>query len=740
MRGEGIYRVIAERKTGEGTRMDAATAPPLIPALQNDFPHIAAGVRFLNFDNPSPLVTNGPVRFFEKDFFFADASVFDVFTVPLVEGDPHVALQRPNTIVVSQEVALKYFGEGSALGKRLTVNNVLNLEVTGVTENPPENSTLQFGFLASFPTIEHWLGKPFVDNWQNNTCQSYVLLSAPVESVEPQLAGFVTRYVGESNSLKMIHLQPLHRIHLFSFQDFGLASGGDIKQVYLLAAVAAFILLISCVNYVNLSTTRLVVRSREVGVRKLIGADRLQILIQFLWEAGLVVVIAVILAVITVEISLPYLQSLFGNGLAAGFSKSWWMWLGPIAIVTAVGLFAGAYPAFVFSSLLPMRIAEGGLGTGSRRAFLRKALVVLQFAFTIALIIATWVVRDQLEFIEKKGLGFDKNSLVVAPIRDESLRQHPEALKNRLLQQPGISRVAGAALLPGGPVGRTRFLTEGQADPGTMSMLWVDQDFLGTFGIPLVAGRDFFKDRPTDASQAFILNEEAVRQIGWQSPEEAIGKYFEIPSNKKGTVIGVARDFHVASLRGRIDPLVLHLWPWLNYLVVQIDSSRSAGVLEEMKAIWGEFDPQYPFTYSFLAENFGRSYRSDEQLGRIFSLFALLAMIIACSGLFSLSASITEQRTKEIGIRRVLGASVLGVTGLLTREFAFLVLGANILAWPLASVAMNAWLQNFAFRITPGAEIFLLAGIGTFVLALSAMLIQAIKAATANPVESLRYE
>ena len=271
-------------------------------------------------------------------------------------------------------------------------------------------------------------------------------------------------------------------------------------------------------------------------------------------------------------------------------------------------------------------------------------------------------------------------------------------------------------------------------------MLWVDHDFLRTFGIPLVSGREFSADRPADASEAFILNEEALRQIGWQSPNEAIGKRFEIPGGKKGTIIGVVKDFHVASFRGRIEPLVLHLWPWLNYLVVRIDPSRGTNILGSMKQIWRRFDPKYPFTYSFLSENFEQFYRNDERLGRVFSGFALLGVILSCSGLLSLSAYMTEQRTKEIGIRKVLGASAPRVAALLSREFALLVLSANILSWPLAFVAMNAWLENFAFKVTPDAAIFLLAGGATFVLAIAPVLIQTLRAAGTNPVEALRYE
>jgi putative ABC transport system permease protein len=737
-----IYRLVAERKAAEGISQDLTMPPPLAPAMLADFPQVTQAVRFLSIDNPIPLVGNSETRFYERRLFFADPSAFRVFTIPFLQGDVQAALEKPNTVVITEEMARKYFGEKDPLGRTLSVNNYLSLEVTGVVKDFPSNSTLQPDFLVSFSTLTNWLGKDFVNSWQNNTCQIYLLLAenTSAEAVAPQLPKLIDRYLGKNSSLKKLHLQPLDRIHLYSFEDYGLTSPGDIHYVYLLSAVAVFILLVASVNSANLTTARLVFRSKEIGVRKLIGASRKQLVQQFLCEAILSTFIALAMAIALVEISIPFLDAVVGRELTGRYAADWQTWFGPIGIVFFIAFSSASYPAFLFSSLKPIDSLKGYAKAGSGRVLLRKGMVVIQFALTVTLMIGTWVVYDQLRFMQNKQLGFDKDQVVVVPIRDQNLRQNPEALKHRLLQDPGILQVGAAALLPGGPVGRTRFRAEGMTDIGTMSMLWVDHDFVTTLDLKLAAGRDFFSTYPADASEAFILNEQAVKQLGWTKPEDAIGKTFEVLGGKKGHVVGVVRDFHFVSLHSKIKPLVLHLWPWMNYLLVRIDASHVSSVLSNMGNIWREFDPDNPFTFTFLSDNFDRYYRSDKQLGQIFGSFTLLAILVACTGLLSLAAYTAEQRTKEIGVRKVLGASVPSIIGLLTREYIWLVVLANLLAWPVAYYAMNQWLQDFAYRISVGLGAFLLAGGVALLIAVLTVSYQATKAAIANPVEALRYE
>lgn len=737
-----IYRLVTERKTPSGISRDISNSPPLALALANDFPQITQSVRFLSIDNPTPLVSYGSARFYEKRLFFVDPNVFSIFTIPFLRGDFKTALEKPNSVVITEETARKYFGENNPLGKTLTLNTTINFEVTGVVQNTPLNSTVQFDFLTSFSTLSAWLGKDFVENWQNNSCQTYILLSegASSEALTPQLPGFIEKHFGKENSLKGIFLQPLNRIHLYSFPDYGLSSGGDIQYVYLLSAVAVFILLIACINVMNLTTARLVLRSREVGIRKLIGASKKQLVQQFLLETLLLTSMASLIAVALVELGLPQLSAIIGKNLAGFYAGKWNMWLGPIGIVLLVSIVCGGYPAFVLSSLNAVHSLKGLFSAGSKRIFFRKALVVFQFALTIALMIGTGVIYNQLEFMRNKPLGFDKDQVIIAPIRDQSLRQNIEPLKSRLLQRAGILQVGGAALLPGGPVGKTRFRAQGVSETGTMSMLWVDYDFVKTLNIVMVAGRDFSKDFTTDASEAFILNEEAVKRLGWSSVQDAIGKSFELTGGKKGAIIGVVKDFNFVSLHQKIEPLVMHPWPWLNYVLVRADASHFGDVLNDMKNIWTEFEPSNPFTFVFLSDNFDRYYQIDKQLGQLFSYFALLAIVVACSGLFSLAAFTMEQRTKEIGIRKVLGASVLNIVGLLSNEFVTLVLMANVIAWPVAYYAMNRWLRDFAYRVDIGMVVFVFAGVLALTIALATVSYQAIKAALSNPVEALRYE
>jgi putative ABC transport system permease protein len=737
-----IYELVAERKTAKGTSMDVVLPPPLATSLLADIPQVEHAVRLLTMDNPVPLVGNGDRRFYEKRLSFVDSSISEVFSIPAIRGDGRKALQRPNTVMITEEVARKYFGDEDALGKTLSLNGILTLEVTAVVKGFPSNSTLQADLLVSFSTLDSWLGESFVGNWQNNTCQIFLLLApnGSADLVSERLSAVIAKYLGENRSLQKIHLESLDRMHLFSSRDYGLASSGDIQTIYLLSGVALLVLLVACVNFANLTTARLVLRSKEVGVRKLIGATRGQLVQQFLCEASISMLVSLVLAIALVEISLPYLSTLIGSRISAGSASDWRSWLGPTGIVMAIGGLSTVYPASVLSSLKPLESTKGFATAGSRRILLRKIMVVFQFALTVMLLIGTWVVYDQMSFIQNKQLGLNKDQVIVVPIRNENLRQNSEPLKHRLMQNPGIQQVGAAALLPGGPVGRTRFRQEGNLIEGTMSMLWVDRDFIQTLDLKFAAGRGFSADYATDATGAFVINEQAVKQLGWEDPAEAVGKSFELTGGKKGHIIGVVRDFNFTSLHRAIEPLVIHLWPWMNYLLIRVDESRFERALSETKDVYREFDSMNPFTFAFLNDNFDRFYQSDRQLGKIFGYFGLLAMLIACSGLVSLAAFAAEQRTKEIGVRKVLGASIPGIIGLLTREYLLLVMLANLLAWPVAYYVMNRWLQDFAYRVNIGVVTFLIAGAVSVLIAMLTVSYQALRAAVANPVEALRYE
>lgn len=737
-----IYRLVLERNAAETISLNSSTPLPLAPALVNDFPQIAHAVRFLEKDNPIPLVSYDSKRFYERRFLFVDPNIFAVFTIPFVQGDPSTALQKSNVVVITEKIARKYFGQENPLGKTITFDNTINFKVTGVVKNVPPNSTIQFDFLASFSTLYNWLGKGSIDNWQNNMGRTYLLLSENIspEEIEQQLPRFIVKHLGETNPLKQIHLQQLNRIHLYSYQDYRLLSGGDIRYVYLLSAVAIFVLLIACINFINLATARSIHRSNEVGIRKVLGASKKQLVKQFLGEALFLCSLALLLAVLLSALILPHFNALTGKELSIHFHQNWKLWVSLVGIGLIVGLLSGSYPALFLSSFQPIHTLKSGSKTGMSTVIFRKALVVLQFSLTIALIIGTKIVYDQLNFMKNKRLGFDKDQVIVVPVRDQSIRKNPEPLKSRLQHYPGILEVGAAALFPGGPVGRTHFRAEGISDQGTMSMLWIDHDFIRVLGLELVAGRDFSKNFETDDTQAIILNEEAIRQLGYADPMQAIGKSFELVGSKKGTIIGVLRDFHFASLHRKIGPVVLHIWPWLNYVLVRVSTSYLPGVLDNLETVWHEFDPSHPFTFTFLDDNFDRFYQSEKQFGQVSGYFSLLAVLIACLGLFGLAAFTAEQRTKEIGIRKVLGASLTGILFLQLKEFIVLVFFANLIAWPIGYYVMSNWLQNFAYRIGIDIATFVLAGFLALGTALLTVSYQAVKAAVINPVDSLRFE
>jgi putative ABC transport system permease protein len=739
---ERIYRLLAERRTPTGTKVDATLPPPLTVTVAADVPQIQSSVRLLTMDNPIPLIANGEKRFYEKQLFFSDSTLANVFSVQALRGDLRNGLNRANTVIITEEIARKYFGADDPLGKTLNLNGIIDLEVTAVVRRFPANSSIQPDLLVSFATLEQWLGKDFTGSWQNNTCEIYVLLvpNSSAEEVSRRLTTMTTEHLGNNSPLQTVHLQPMDRIHLYSFRDFGLASSGDIQSILILTGIALLVLIVACVNFANLTTARLVLRSKEVGVRKLIGATRGQLVQQFFVEALLSITVSLLVSVAVVELSIPYLGALMGSETTTGMASEWQSWLLPLAAVFLIGVLATIYPAFVLSSLRPLETAKGFSRSGSHGVILRKAMVVVQFALTVILIVGAWVVYDQLRFVQRAQLGLNKDRVIIVPIRNQNLRQNCESLKRRLMERPGVQQVGAAALLPGGPVGRTRFRVEGSASEGTMSMLWVDKDFGPTLDLKLVAGRQFSADYATDATEGFMINEQAVKQLGWESPAAAIGMPFELVGGKKGHIVGVLKDFNFASLHRKIDPLVIHIWPWMNYILIRVDQSHPGFSTDDLKDTFNEFDPINPFTFTYLNDNFDRSYAPDRQLGQVFGSFALLAILIACSGLVSLAAFSAEQRRKEIGVRKVLGASVAGIIRLMTREYLLLVLLSNVFAWPVAYLVMSRWLQDFAYRVEIGVVSFIVPGVVSVFIAMMTVSYQAMKAATSSPVEAIQYE
>jgi putative ABC transport system permease protein len=741
-----IYRLVDGLDVDKpSSRYFALSSAPFAPTLKNEFPEVEDAVRF--FLGRRRMVSKGEKKYYEDGIIFADASLFRIFTIPLVKGNPETALESPHTIVISDSMALKYFGSEEPMSKTLKINDE-DFLVTGVMEDMPRNSHFHADIFASMITQEQipTVQERYFQNWARHEFYTYLLLreGSSAEDLQAKLPGFIKKHAAQQittilGSALSSRLQPLKSIHLHSHLQHEINPNGDIKYIYIFSVIAVFILLIACVNFMNLATARSANRSKEVGVRKVVGASRNQLVGQFLGESLLFSFLALVASFLAVKFTLPFFNSLTGKEIN-------FMELGNpvlvgsvIFILFFVGLISGGYPAIFVSRHRPANVLKGSSGTGSGRSLLRKGLVVLQFGVSIFLIIATGIVLDQLDFLRNRKLGFDKEHVVVVTIRDHSLRKNSEEVKAELMQNPHVLNATIAIGVPGGVVAgdALRLLTKEGKKTVTVRMIYTDYDYLKTMGMEIVEGRDFSKDMSTDASEAFIVNEAAVRQLNLENPLETQIEWGE----KEGKIIGVVKDFQFQSLKNEITPLFIQIWP-LNTFVfaIRISPENIPATLRFIENKWKELDPAHPFEYSFMDENFDRLYRSEEQLGQIFSVFSLLAIFIASLGLFGLSLFMAEQRTKEIGIRKVLGASAGRILVLLSKEYALLVLVANVIAWPAAYLLMQKWLQNFAYRVAVQSWIFVFSAAAAFFIALATISFQVIKAATADPVGSLRYE
>ena len=534
-------------------------------------------------------------------------------------------------------------------------------------------------------------------------------------------------------------LQPVIDIHLHSHFETEIEPNGDITYVYLFSVVAFLLLLIACVNFMNLATARSANRAREVGLRKVLGSHRRQLVQQFLGESVLLTMVALVLALALVVVSLPFFNGLTGKSLDLAFLRTGWFWLGVMVFGVVVGLMAGSYPAFFLASFRPVVVLKDEIGRGAKRAGLRNGLVVFQFAVSIILIVGTLVVQHQLVYVQTARLGFDKEHVVVIQRVEDLPDAGREAFKQAVLQYADVTQASAALMMPGGESGSNMYRKLG----GERSYGWrffaVDADYVETLGLELVAGRDFAPEFTAD-SAAVLLNEAAVKALGWDDP---VGETLEEPNGGQYTVIGVVKDFHYESLHSEIAPVVFHplgVTGGARVLAARIRPHDIPATLAHLKAQWDAFSPGDPFTYSFLDQDFGRLYRTEQQTGVTFSVFSMLAILVACLGLFGLAAFVAEQRTKEIGVRKVLGASVGGVVMLLSRDFLKLVGIAFVVAAPLAYFAMNRWLEAFAYRIEISWGIFLMAGSLSLAIALLTVSYQAVRAALADPVKALRYE
>ena len=676
-KADRIYRLIDSFDVEGGlSRHFALSSAPFAPTLKRDFPEVKNAVRL--FPGRRRLVTYGEKKYYEDGLIFADASLFNIFTFPLIQGNPDRALEDPNSIVVSERIAMKYFGNEEPMDRMLIINDQEFL-VTGIMKEMPANSHFHADMFASLKTQEQipTIQNRYFRNWARHEFYTYLLLQegSSAEDLQNKLPGFIEQHAAAQ--IKSIlggslssRLQPLKTIHLQSHLQMEISPNGDIKYVYIFSIIALFILLIACVNFMNLAAARSANRSKEVGLRKVVGASRGQLVKQFLGESWLFTFFSLLLAALLVKIALPFFNLLTNKDIALNELANFVLIGAILFILFFVGIISGSYPAFFVSRYQPANVLKSSATIGSGKSNLRKGLVILQFSISIILIISTAIVLDQLDFLRNRKLGFDKEHVVVVPIRENEIRKNADAIKADLMQNPDILSATVTIGVPGGVVAgdAIQLVTEEGKKTLTLRMIYTDHDYIKTMGMEIIQGRDFSKDMSTDAAEAFLINEAAVRHLQLDDP---LNTRFDW-DKKNGKVIGVVKDFQFQSLKEEINPLVIHIWPRNTYVfAMRIRPTNIPETLAFIENKWKELDPAHPFEFSFMDESFDKLYRSEEKLSQIFSLFSILAISIAALGLFGLALFMVEQRTKEIGIRKVLGASISNIFILVSKVFIF---------------------------------------------------------------------
>jgi ABC-type antimicrobial peptide transport system permease subunit len=704
--------------------------------LIEEFPEIVAAFRYTLA--PRFLVLHEDHRFYESGLGMADPSIWTMFSFHLIKGDPETVFTPINSIVLSESMAEKYFGSEDPIGKVLRLENQFDLIVKGVMVDLPSNSHLQFDFVMPFVLLE--MGGQRLDQWGNNSYYTYVELT---EAADPEVVGEKIRdFIGKHNtgSNTSLHLQKLSSIHLDPDYIADIAGHGDIQYILIFSLTAFLVLVIACINFMNLATARSGNRAREVGMRKVTGAYRTDILRQFLSESVLYALVALVLALGIAILLLPAFSNLSGKSLALNFSGGGLLYLSLIGIVILVGLGAGLYPALFLSGFDPVHVLRASGFTGNKGRLFRRILVIFQFALSIGLIIVSLIVQSQLNFIHSKPIGFNRNNVIYMRFGVQTSDFYEE-FKRSVQNEPSILGVTSANQLPTQMSNSTSSISWPEKNPNDTILFHnatVTHDYIETMQMEMVEGRPFSRKFPSDLEQAYIINQTAARIMGNESP---VDKPFTL-WGEDGMVIGVVKDFHFKSISSPVEPLVIRLRPVEPYtfLFIRINGENIPETLQRITSAWEKVSPTFPFDYSFLDESFNRLYLAEQRLGTLFGAFTVLAIIIACLGLFGLASFMAEKRTKEIGIRKVLGASIPDIVALLSKEFVVLVTAANLFAWPVAWYAMNKWLQNYSYHIGLNPLIFIGASLSALIFALLTVSFQAVRAASTDPVNSLRHE
>ena len=751
-KADEIVRVVFKAKVNGEEIKEAVVMAPVAEALKREFPEVKDATRLTNLHNPEIAYQNTIFR--DSRFAYVDPNFFEIFTLPVIKGDKNNPLKQPNTVVLTQKEAKKYFGNEDPIGKALTLKkNGEQYKVTAIIEEVPRNSHFHFDIFAS----TEGYSPAQKTSWMESEFLTYLLLkkgSSP-ENLEAKLPAVVEKYMGPQMKGEMgmsfsefkkdneigLFLQPLTDIHLKS--DFiastELEQGGDIKYIYIFSAIALFMLLIACINFTNLATAAASKRAKEVGIRKVLGSGKDQLIYQFLAESFIATALAMLLSLLLFFLVLPLFNQLSGKDFGFSYLLQPYILLMLAGLGLIIALFAGGYPAFFLSSFKPLAALKNKFSTSGRSKSIRSGLVVFQFVISAGLILATLVVNQQMKYIQNKDLGYEKDQMLVLR-QAYLLGAKQEAFKNQIANDPRIAHVTQSAFVPAGPSDNSMsgvFLQ--QEFKRRMFVYNVDEEYIPTMGMELVAGRNFSEEFGADSSKV-IINQRAAEILGFS--KNALGKTLIRDTHdggKKLTVIGVVKDFHFKSLHRDIDPLIMLNNPY-GGLIVRLKTADMSAVIEDLQKTWNELGAGEPFSYSILDESYRETYRAERKMGSILSIFAFLTIFVACLGLFGLVTYTAEQRFKEIGIRKVLGSSTPQIVTLLSKDFLKLVLISFVIAFPLSYYLMNKWLQEFAYRIDVGWQVFALAGIITLLIAFLTISYKSIRAATANPVKSLRTE
>lgn len=751
-RADNIVRIIFQANAGGGEINESSVMPPVAQTMQHDFPEVKDATRLMDYGRPK-IAYNGKT-FKDNRLAFVDPNFFSIFSLPAMEGNPNAGLMQPNTVVVTETTAKKYFGNDNAIGKTIRLDRDSSTYiVTAVIKDIPSNAHFHFDIFAS---MKGWKDATS-DSWMTSGYYTYLLLNpgTNIKKMETKFPAMVAKYMGPQIQQQMglsleqfrtkgntlgFALQPLTAIHLHSHTINELEPGGNASYVYIFAGIAVFMLIVACINFINLSTAGASKRAKEVGVRKVAGSGRLQLIFQFLAESMLVSFIALVVAIVIVQLALPAFNNISNKELSLNILPV----LEFVVLGLLVGLVAGVYPAFYLSSFKPVAVLKGNV-TGRHKHFgLRSSLVVFQFFISVGLIIGTIVVYQQMKFIQSKNPGYNKDHILTIP-NSYALGKNEQVFKQQMLRDPRIVNATVSWYKPAGPSSYNNAIAYPQGNDKLIVNgvdYHIDENYIPTLGMQIVAGRNFSKDFATDSS-GIILNETAVKEFGWDV-DNAVGKILIRQNSVRGHnypyhVVGVVKNFNFKSLHEMITPLYMTLHPE-GGLIFKIKATDIPALLTDMKRQWDAFKTDEPFEYAFMDELYNKAYSTEQKAGTILNIFSILTILVACMGLFGLVTYTAEQRTKEIGIRKVLGASVTQVIEMLSKDFLKLVLIASLIAFPVSWWAMNKWLQSFAYRVDISWWVFAAAGILALLIALVTISFRAISAAMANPVKSLRTE